>query len=266
MVLTSIDDARTAAARVGDRVTRTALVPAPALSRRLDAEVWLKRELDQPTGSFKVRGVFNAVLSLPEEDLRRGLAAFSAGNHAAAVAHVGATLGVPVTVCMPAAAVPRKIAATRALGAEVVLVETDLVGTCQRLVAERGLTLVHPFDHPAIVAGHATAGLEIVADLPTVEVVEGRVETALQRRRVTGPVDLVVLDPPRAGAGARVVRGIAGARPRAVAYVACDPAALARDVGTFLGLGWRLTELRAFDCFPMTQHVECVALLEPDEA
>jgi len=114
-------------------------------------------------------------------------------------------------------------------------------------------------------AGCAAARANL-ADLPTVEVVEGRVETALQRRRVTGPVDLVVLDPPRAGAGARVVRGIAGARPRAVAYVACDPAALARDVGTFLGLGWRLTELRAFDCFPMTQHVECVALLEPDEA
>ncbi|WP_030434043.1 class I SAM-dependent RNA methyltransferase [Actinoplanes subtropicus] len=129
----------------------------------------------------------------------------------------------------------------------------------------------------AAVAAHTRARITLVesspvgcaaaranlTDLPTVEVVEARVETALQRRRITGPVDLVVLDPPRAGAGARVVRGIAGARPRAVAYVACDPAALARDVGTFLGLGWRLTDLRAFDCFPMTQHVECVALLEP---
>ncbi|GIM94079.1 class I SAM-dependent RNA methyltransferase [Paractinoplanes toevensis] len=104
-----------------------------------------------------------------------------------------------------------------------------------------------------------------LADLPTIEVVEARVETALQRRRVTGPVDLVVLDPPRAGAGARVVRGIADARPRAVAYVACDPAALARDVATFRDLGWQLTTLRAFDCFPMTQHVECVALFEPAE-
>jgi tRNA/tmRNA/rRNA uracil-C5-methylase (TrmA/RlmC/RlmD family) len=102
-----------------------------------------------------------------------------------------------------------------------------------------------------------------LSDLPTVEIVEARVETALHRRRVTGPVDLVVLDPPRSGAGAQVVRGIADARPRAVAYVACDPAALARDVGTFLGLGWRLAQLRAYDCFPMTQHVECVALIEP---
>jgi tRNA/tmRNA/rRNA uracil-C5-methylase (TrmA/RlmC/RlmD family) len=102
-----------------------------------------------------------------------------------------------------------------------------------------------------------------LADLSAVEIVEARVETALHRRRVTGPVDLVVLDPPRSGAGAQVVRAIAAARPRAVAYVACDPAALARDVGTFGSLGWRLAALRAFDCFPMTQHVECVALLEP---
>jgi tRNA/tmRNA/rRNA uracil-C5-methylase (TrmA/RlmC/RlmD family) len=73
----------------------------------------------------------------------------------------------------------------------------------------------------------------------------------------------VVLDPPRAGAGAKVVRGIADARPRAVAYVACDPAALARDVRTFTSLGWRVDGLRAYDCFPMTRHVECVALLVP---
>lgn len=102
-----------------------------------------------------------------------------------------------------------------------------------------------------------------LADLTGVEVVEAKVETALARRRVTGPVDLVVLDPPRTGAGARVVRAIVAARPRAVAYVACDPAALARDVATFIAAGWHLTGLRGFDCFPMTQHIECVAHLEP---
>ncbi|SNY49470.1 class I SAM-dependent RNA methyltransferase [Paractinoplanes atraurantiacus] len=102
-----------------------------------------------------------------------------------------------------------------------------------------------------------------LADLPGAEVVEARVDHALSRRRVTGPVDLVVLDPPRAGAGAKVVKAVAAARPRAVAYVACDPASLARDIATFRSLGWELTALRAFDCFPMTQHVECVALLTP---
>ena len=99
-----------------------------------------------------------------------------------------------------------------------------------------------------------------LADLTGVEVVAAKVETALARRRVAGPVDLVVLDPPRTGAGAKVVRAIIAARPRAVAYVACDPAALARDVATFAQAGWRLNELRGYDCFPMTQHVECVAL------
>ena len=88
-------------------------------------------------------------------------------------------------------------------------------------------------------------------------------DIALTRRRITAPVDLVVLDPPRTGAGAKVVRALVAAQPRAIAYVACDPAALARDVKTFASLGWRLAELRAFDCFPMTQHIESVALLTP---
>ncbi len=102
-----------------------------------------------------------------------------------------------------------------------------------------------------------------LADLPGVEVVTAKVEAALSRRRIAGPVDLVVLDPPRAGAGAAVVRAIASAGPRAVAYVACDPAALARDIKTFRSLGWRVAEVRAFDCFPMTQHIESVALILP---
>jgi tRNA/tmRNA/rRNA uracil-C5-methylase (TrmA/RlmC/RlmD family) len=107
------------------------------------------------------------------------------------------------------------------------------------------------------------AARENLADLPRVEVVAARVETALARRRITGPVDVVVLDPPRSGAGAEVVRAVAAAGPRAVAYVACDPAAFARDVRTFTELGWRLAALRGFDLFPMTQHVELVGLLLP---
>jgi tRNA/tmRNA/rRNA uracil-C5-methylase (TrmA/RlmC/RlmD family) len=112
-------------------------------------------------------------------------------------------------------------------------------------------------------AAGVAAARSNLADLAGVEVISAKVEIALARRRVTGPVDLVVLDPPRTGAGARVVAAIMQAAPRAVAYVACDPAALARDVGTFREAGWRLAELRAYDCFPMTQHVECVALLVP---
>ncbi|MFI7437064.1 class I SAM-dependent RNA methyltransferase [Micromonospora haikouensis] len=107
------------------------------------------------------------------------------------------------------------------------------------------------------------AARDNLRDLPGVEVVAARVETALARRRITGPVDLVVLDPPRSGAGARVVRDVVAAGPRAVAYVACDPAAFARDVRTFAEAGWELVALRGFDLFPMTQHVELVGLLRP---
>jgi tRNA/tmRNA/rRNA uracil-C5-methylase (TrmA/RlmC/RlmD family) len=99
-------------------------------------------------------------------------------------------------------------------------------------------------------------------DLPRVGITAGRVDRVLATTLESGmTADLVVLDPPRDGAGRRVVEQIAALRPRAVAYVACDPASLARDVRTFGGLGYRLDGLRAFDCFPMTQHVECVARL-----
>jgi tRNA/tmRNA/rRNA uracil-C5-methylase (TrmA/RlmC/RlmD family) len=98
-------------------------------------------------------------------------------------------------------------------------------------------------------------------DLETVRVETGKVERVLARLGVTR-CDLVVLDPPRKGAGADVVRRIAGLSPRAVAYVACDPASLARDLAIFATAGYSMTQLRAYDLFPMTQHVECVALLE----
>jgi tRNA/tmRNA/rRNA uracil-C5-methylase (TrmA/RlmC/RlmD family) len=99
-----------------------------------------------------------------------------------------------------------------------------------------------------------------LAGLPQVAVRCAAVEEA-----VDGPADIVVLDPPRAGAKRRVVDAIAALEPRAVAYVACDPAALARDVAYFAEAGYAMSELRAFDLFPMTHHVECVALLEPTQ-
>lgn len=96
--------------------------------------------------------------------------------------------------------------------------------------------------------------------VPWVRLLQGRVDRALP----SDPVDIVVLDPPRTGAGAAVVRGIAALRPRAVAYVACEPAALARDLATFAELGYALRALRAFDLFPMTHHIESLALLRND--
>ena len=97
-----------------------------------------------------------------------------------------------------------------------------------------------------------------LADLPQVTIVQSTVE----RTRLRGRPDVVVLDPPRAGAGARVVRMLVEAGPRAVAYVACDPAAFARDVATFRAAGWQLRAVRAFDAFPMTHHMESIGLLD----
>jgi tRNA/tmRNA/rRNA uracil-C5-methylase (TrmA/RlmC/RlmD family) len=106
-------------------------------------------------------------------------------------------------------------------------------------------------------------------DLPQVTLEAGRVERVLPRLAAQGPwsrADVVVLDPPRAGAGRAVLEAVLGLRPRAVVYVACDPASLARDVATAATRGYRLEAVRALDLFPMTQHVECVATLVPDPA
>ncbi|GAA0244591.1 TRAM domain-containing protein [Saccharothrix mutabilis subsp. mutabilis] len=103
-----------------------------------------------------------------------------------------------------------------------------------------------------------------LSDLPQVAWYPGRTEQVLETPDFTDlPPDVVVLDPPRKGAGRSVVTAIARSRPARVVYVACDPAALARDIASFSHLGYELTQLRAFDAFPMTHHVECVALLEP---
>jgi len=112
---------------------------------------------------------------------------------------------------------------------------------------------------PAAVA----TGQRALHRLPQISFITATVERALRGPLRESTVDLVVLDPPRAGAGRTVVEALVAAAPRAVAYVACDPAALARDVRTFRSAGWRLAGLRAYDCFPMTHHVECVAHLTP---
>ncbi|MEV7833813.1 class I SAM-dependent RNA methyltransferase [Streptomyces subrutilus] len=101
-----------------------------------------------------------------------------------------------------------------------------------------------------------------LADFPRVRIEQGKVEQILPKTGIT-ECDLVVLDPPRAGAGKQTVRHIAGLSARRIAYVACDPAALARDLGYFKENGYKVRTLRVFDLFPMTHHVECVAILEP---
>ncbi len=135
------------------------------------------------------------------------------------------------------------------------------VGLFARFVGERTGAAVTTVEGDAAAAPFARTNL---ADLPgPVDVVTADVLAHLRGDAGPGPVDLVVLDPPRVGAKKAVVEQIAARTPRAIAYVACDPAALARDVALFAELGYDLTGLRAFDLFPMTHHVECVAVLTP---
>src|SRR5258708_4521605 len=125
----------------------------------------------QKTGSFKVRGVLNKLHHLSEADKQKGVITLSAGNHAEALAWGARKAGIHATVVMPAHAVRSKVEATRGYGAEIVQTEGDLLATCLAIQKERGLTLVHPFDDPLIIAGHGTIGLEILEDLPQVDVV-----------------------------------------------------------------------------------------------
>lgn len=158
-----------AARRLSGRVARTPLVASPSLTRLCGHPVHLKLETRQPVGAFKLRGAMNALLALDEAARRRGLVTASTGNHGRAVAYAAREAGVPAVVCMSALVPANKVEAVRALGAEVRIVgrsQDDAQAEVERLVSERGLAALPPFDHPEVIAGQGTTGLELVADLP----------------------------------------------------------------------------------------------------
>jgi threonine dehydratase len=165
--LVSLDEIRDAASSIADLVVRTPLVPCPWADN-----LWLKPENLQPVGAFKVRGAVNALRHLPADRRAAGVVTHSSGNHGQALAYAGRAIGVPVVVVMPDNAAPNKVQATRGFGAEVVLVPAaQREQRADELRRDRRLTLVPPYDHPHIIAGQGTIGLEIVADLSTVDVV-----------------------------------------------------------------------------------------------
>jgi threonine dehydratase len=184
-----------AAARITHHVRRTPLwrVPNVTLSESFPYDLHLKLELLQVTGSFKPRGAFNRVLLEPNTP--RGLVTSSGGNHGIAVAYVGRTLGIPVSIPLPATVAPEKLAAMRVLGAEADVVgPTFLVSNARakEIAAERGYLYLHPFAEAEGVAGQGTIGLEILEDLPDVDVVViavggggllGGVAAAIKQRR-----------------------------------------------------------------------------------
>ncbi|MBI2782368.1 MAG: threonine/serine dehydratase [Chloroflexi bacterium] len=154
--------------------TAAGIVEAATGSKPADGRVFLKAEHLQKTGSFKPRGMVAKVASLTDAERRAGIITISAGNAAQGYAYAGAAVGVPVTVVMPAAANPLKAAAAAGYGAEVVLEGADTgeaFAAVERIRSERGLTFCHPFDDPLVIAGHGSVGIEIIEDLPDVDVV-----------------------------------------------------------------------------------------------
>ena len=164
----------TARERVTPHIHRTPLLHSRTLSGLTGFEVWLKAEVFQRTGSYKVRGPLNKLPALSDDERAAGVICSSAGNHAQGVAFAAAIFGVRAVVVMAENATPSKIEATRAYGAEVVLhgsIWDEANERAKELVASDGLTYVHPFDDVQLIAGQATLGLEIVEDLPTVDTV-----------------------------------------------------------------------------------------------
>ncbi|TMF93021.1 MAG: pyridoxal-phosphate dependent enzyme [Chloroflexi bacterium] len=164
------EQVRLAAERIGAHIRRT-----PVLVSDLDPDLRLKPECFQVTGSFKPRGAFNGVLSLMESGERpKGVIAVSSGNHAQAVALAAATVGLPALILIPEDANPAKVAATRALGAEVIQEGITFANRERRLrevMAERGYVLVHPFDDWDVIHGQGTAARELLNDEPGLEVI-----------------------------------------------------------------------------------------------
>ncbi len=169
----TFDDVQSAAQRLAGAAHRTPITTSRTLNERAGAEVFAKCENLQRAGAFKFRGAYNAISRLSEEQRARGVVTFSSGNHAQAVALVGQLLHTPTVIVMPHDAPAVKLAATRGYGAEVVLydrVEQKREAIARQLSEARGLTLIPPFDHPHIIAGQGTTALELLADVPDLDV------------------------------------------------------------------------------------------------
>ncbi|WP_410791691.1 threonine/serine dehydratase [Kribbella sp. C-35] len=167
----TLEDIRQAASELEGRIHRTPILTSSALNERFAADLVLKAELFQKTGSFKVRGLLTKLLRLTTAERERGVITVSAGNAAGALAWAARDAGAPATVVMAATAVPAKIDAARGYGATVELVEGDLMAQYERIRDDRQLTGVHPFDDEDVILGHAGLGLELLADRPDLDTV-----------------------------------------------------------------------------------------------
>ncbi len=169
----TLTDVEGAASRLRGQIVETPCVRSETLSRVTDTDLFLKFENLQFTSSFKERGALNCLLQLTPDETSHGVIAMSAGNHAQALAYHGSRLGIPTTIVMPRSTPNAKVEQTRVFGADVLLHGNQFDATrafTECLAEERGLTLVHPFDDPRVIAGQGTVGLEIVDQVPDLDV------------------------------------------------------------------------------------------------
>lgn len=260
----ALRDIEAAAARIAGKVARTPLVASPFLSRLCRQPVHLKLETRQRIGAFKLRGAMNAVLALGDEQRQRGLVTASTGNHGRAVAYAARQLGLRATICMSALVPANKVEAIRSLGAEIRIVgrsQDDAQIEVERLVAERGLIPIPPFDDPDVVAGQGTIGLDLVEDLAELALVlvplsggglAGGIAAAVKALRPK--VRVVGISMER---GAAMAAAIAAGRPVEVV----EEETLADSLGGGIGLANRVT-------FPLCRDLldEIVLLSEAEIA
>ena len=165
----TLADIQRASAAILPALVRTPTRHSRTLSDIAGCEVWLKFENRQFTASFKERGALNRLLSLTGDERKRGVAAMSAGNHAQGVAYHAGRLGIPATIVMPEATPFNKVKHTRDFGATVILHGKDLIeadAEARRIAGEQGLTFIHPYDDPLVIAGQGTLALEMLEDVP----------------------------------------------------------------------------------------------------
>lgn len=166
-----LNDVYLARQRIASLVRVTPMDPSPSLSKQLGVPVYLKLESQQITGSFKLRGASNAIAQLSTGQRAKGVVAASTGNHGRALAFAASQLNVKATICLSQLVPPNKVHAIRDLGAEVCIIgrsQDDAQREAERIAREQGAALLPPFDHPAIIAGQGTLGLEIIEQVPDV--------------------------------------------------------------------------------------------------
>lgn len=253
----TLDDIRAAEARIRGRVRRTPMMADPVLSG-----VLLKQEYRQDTGAFKLRGATNAVLSLPPEQLSRGVVTASTGNHGRALAHAARAAGGRAVVCLSHLVPANKVQAVRDLGAEVRIIgqsQDEAMTEVARTMAEEGLTEVSPFDHPVVVAGQGTLGLELLSDCPAPSAVLIPLSGGGLAAGVAAAVK--ALSPSTRIVGITMEHGAAMAASLAAGHPVevTEEATLADSLGGGIGLGNRVT-------FAMCQALlDDVVLVSEDE-